>query len=99
MTVKLDQKAEFDGKAKLQLLGLPAGATADEVEITKDDKEAKFTVKADKTTPVAQHKQIFCHLVITKDGEEMNENFAQGGILRVDKATPSKGVASNDSSK
>jgi hypothetical protein len=99
MTVKLDQKAEFEGKAKLQLLGLPAGATADEIEITKDDKEAKFTIKANKTTPVAQHKQLFCHLILTKGGEEMNENFANGGILRVDKGTPSKGVAANDSPK
>ena len=88
MTVKLDQKAEFEGKAKLQLLGLPAGATADEVEITKDDKEAKFTIKADKTTPVAQHKQLFCRFSLLKDGEEMVSTFANGGILRVDKATP-----------
>jgi hypothetical protein len=99
VTVKLDLKTEFPGKAKLQLLGLPPGATADEVEISKDDKEAKFNVKADKTTPVAQHKQLFCHLILSRDGEEMTENFAMGGILRVDKATPSKNVAAADSTK
>jgi len=92
MTVDLDQKQAFDGKAKLQLLGLPPNCTAEDVEITKDDKQAKFTVKADKTTPAGQHKQVFCSFTLQKDGEPMTSTFAQGGILRVDKAS----VAKND---
>ena len=92
MTVNLEQKAPFEGKAKLQLLGLPPSTTAEEVEITKDDKEAKFTIKADKTAPAGQHKQLFCQFTFEKDGEPMTSTFAQGGILRVDKAT----VAKND---
>jgi len=99
MTVKLEQKAAFEGKAKIQLLGLPSGATADEVEITKDDTEAKFTIKADKTTAVAQHRQIFCHFSLIKDGDEMNSRFAEGGVLRVDKASSSKDVAQTDPAK
>ena len=87
MTVKLDQKAPFEGKAKLQLLGLPPNATAEPQEITKDATEAKFTIKAEKTTPAGQHKQLFCSFTLEKDGEQMTETFAQGGILRVDKAT------------
>jgi len=92
MTVKLDQKTEFEGKAKVQLLGLPPNTTAEEVEITKDDKEAKFTIKADKSAPAGQHKQLFCQFTLVKDGEPMTSTFATGGILRVDKAT----VAKND---
>jgi len=92
VTVKLDQKTAFEGKAKLQLLGLPPGATADEQEFTKDDKEVKFTVKAEKTTPAGQHKQLFCQFTLTKDGESMTSTFANGGVLRVDKAS----VAKND---
>jgi hypothetical protein len=90
MTVKLDPKAEFEGKAKLQLLGLPPSTTADDVEITKDDKEAKFTVKADKVAPAGQHKQLFCQVTAVKDGEPMVSTFGNGGILRVDKATVAK---------
>jgi hypothetical protein len=93
VSVKLDVKAPFDGKAKVQLLGLPPGATADEQEFTKDDKEVKFTVKADKATPAGQHKQLFCQFTLLKDSEPMTSTFAQGGILRVDKAS----VAQNDS--
>lgn len=92
MTVKLDQKIPFEGKAKLQLLGLPPNTTADEQEITKDDKEVKFNIKAEKTTPAGQHKQLFCQFTLQKDGEQLTSTFAQGGILRVDKAT----VAKND---
>jgi hypothetical protein len=100
MTVKLDQKAPFEGKARLQLLGLPPNCTAEDQEITKDDKEVKFTIKADKTAPAGQHKQLFCQFTLQKDGEQMTETFAQGGILRVDKATVAKNdTAPNETAK
>ncbi|MDB6152307.1 MAG: hypothetical protein JWL90_760, partial [Chthoniobacteraceae bacterium] len=90
MSVKLENKIPFEGKAKLSLLGLPPNATAEDVEITQEDKVAKFTVKAGPNTPTATHKQLFCQFQIIRDGEPMVTTFAQGGILRVDKAsTPS----------
>ena len=85
VTVKLDQKAAFDGSAKVRLQGLPQGCTAEEIEITKDSTEAKFTVKAAKDAQVGQHRALFCQFTGTKEGEPMVSNFAQGGILRVDK--------------
>ena len=52
--LKLEEKADFAGKAKVALVGLPQGVTAEEREITQDDTEVKFTVKATPTdnTPV-----------------------------------------------
>ncbi len=88
--VKLENKIPFEGKAKLSLLGLPPNTTADEKEITKDDKEVTFTVKAEATAPAASHKQLFCQFQLAKDGETMTTGFAQGGVLRVDKATIAK---------
>ncbi len=88
--VKLENKIPFEGKAKLSLLGLPPNTTADEKEITKDDKEVTFTVKADATAPAALHKQLFCQFQLTKDGDTMTSSFAQGGSLRVDKASVAK---------
>ena len=90
MTVQLEQKLPFDGKAKLQILGLPPGATADDQEITKESTEVKFTVTAGKTTPAATHKQVFCQFTLVRDGENMTSAFAQGGILRVDKGSVAK---------
>jgi hypothetical protein len=90
VTVKLDQKIPFEGRAKLQLLGLPPNTTADEQEITKDSTEATFNVKAAAGTPAGQHKQLFVQFSLIKDGDTMSSAFAQGGILRVDKATVAK---------
>ncbi len=90
MTLKLEQKIPFEGKAKLVLLGLPQGVTAEELEITKDDKEAKFNIKATPEAQVGQHKQLFVQFNLIKDGEPMVNSFAGGGILRVDKASVAK---------
>jgi len=95
ITVKLDQKTPFEGKAKLQLLGLPPSTTADEQEITKDTTEVKFNVKADKAAPAGQHKQLFVQFSLEKDGDVMTSAFGQGGILRIDKGS----VAKNDEPK
>jgi len=90
VTVKLQQKVAFEGKAKIQLLGLPNKVTAAEREITKDDTEVKFDVQADATSPVARHSSLFCQVTVMQNGEPIVQNFAQGGILRIDPATVAK---------
>ena len=90
MTLKLDQKIPFEGKAKLVLLGLPQGVTAEEREITKDDKDVKFALKAAPDAQVGQHKQLFVQFNLIKEGEPLVNTFAGGGILRVDKAAVAK---------
>ncbi len=95
MTVKIDQKLPFKGKAKLQLLGLPPNTTANDQEITKETTEVKFEVKANANAPAATHKQLFCQFTLARDGENMTSAFANGGVLRVDKAT----VAKNEETK
>ena len=87
MTLKLDHKVPFEGKAKVALVGLPQGVTADEKEITKDDKEVRFTLKAAPNAQVGQHKTVFASFTLEKDGEPMMSTIASGGILRVDKSS------------
>lgn len=86
MTLKLENKQPFEGKAKVALVGLPQGVTANEMEVTKDDKEVKFTLKAEANAQVGQHKTVFASFTLEKDGEPMMSTIASGGILRVDKA-------------
>jgi len=93
MTLKLDQKNAFEGKAKVALVGLPQGVTAEEREITKDDKEVKFTLKATPEAMVGQHKTVFASFTLLRDGEPMTNTIASGGILRVDKASGGGKVA------
>ncbi len=95
ITAKIDQKLPFEGKAKVQLLGLPPNTTANEAEITKETTEVKFEVKADKNAPAATHKQLFCQFTLARDNETMTSAFANGGVLRVDKAA----VAKNEETK
>ena len=87
ITVKLDPKIPFDGKAKLELLSLPSGVTAEAREITKDDKEVRVKITAAKDAQVGQHKQVIAQFTLEKDGEKMVNTIAGGGILRVDKAS------------
>ena len=93
MTVKLDHKNAFEGKAKLALIGLPQGVTSEEREFTKDDAEVKFPLKATPTAQSGQAKTIFVSFTLVRDGETMTNTIASGGILRVDKAAAAGKVA------
>jgi hypothetical protein len=90
ITVKLDQKTPFEGKAKIALMGLPNKVTAEEKEFTKDDTEVKFDVQADKTSPAGRHAGLFCQVTVMKEGEPILQSIAPGGVLRVDPATVAK---------
>jgi len=86
---KLDPKTKFDGKGKLQLVGLPPNATvAGDVEIGADAKEAVFNVNVDAKTPAGQHNQLACILTVMKNGEPIVQTVSAGGVLRVDPPPP-----------
>jgi hypothetical protein len=90
ITLKLEQKVPFEGKAKVAVVSLPNGVTAEPREITKDDTEVKFELKAAADAQVGQHKQLIAQFTLEKDGEPMTNSVARGGILRVDKASVAK---------
>ena len=84
MICALAQKIPFEGTAAARLVGLPANTTAKEVEITKDSKEAVFEVVTTDKSPVGITKNIFCSVVITRDGEPITHTIAPGSVLRID---------------
>lgn len=88
---KLDQKIPFEGKAKLKLMGLPSKVTTVDIEITKDMSEAVFPLKVDAQSAVGMHRNLYCSMVIEKDGEPITHNFGARGSLRI--AAPEKKVA------
>ncbi len=90
--VQVTNNIEFGGKAKAQLVGLPAEATCEPIEITKDSTEATFTVKTTAKTPAGRHKAIYCTLVVTQNGEPINHTLGPGEI-RVDAPLPPKPTA------
>ena len=96
ITVKLDQKTPFDGKAKITLMGLPNKVTAAEKEFTKDDAEVQFDVQAEKTSPAGRHSGLFCQVTVMQNGEPIVQNIASGGVLRIDPATVAKADIKED---
>ncbi len=83
MTAELDVKTKWEGKAKVEFVGLPGNATTADKEITADDKKLEFPITTGKSTPAALHKGLFLRITIMKNGEPVVHNIARGGQLRV----------------
>lgn len=83
MFVKLTNAKPFAGTAKMKLVGLPPKVTVPDLDITKDTKEIAFPVKVDPTAPAGTHKNLFCQIVVTENGEPVLHNLG-GSELRID---------------
>jgi hypothetical protein len=90
--VPVTNNIEFEGKATVELLGLPAEATAEKIEITKGSEDATFAVKTTAKTPAGRHKSVMCRLVVTQNGEPIVHTLGPGEI-RVDAPLPPKPTA------
>lgn len=88
--VELANNAEFPGKAKFSLVGLPEGAVCEPIEVSQDQTEAVFSIKASDKTMTGRHKSVMCNIVIMQNGEPINQTLGPGE-LRVD--APPKQVA------
>ncbi len=89
---KVTTNTPFDGPAKVRVVGLPNAVAAPEMDITKDTKEFAFKVTTAKESPAGTHKNIFCQLVITQNGEPVVHNVG-GTELRIDVPLPPKPAA------
>ncbi|WP_040351765.1 PPC domain-containing protein [Blastopirellula marina] len=85
--IEVTKKLDFEGAAKIELLGLPNGATAEPTEITKDSAQAVFTVKATPETKDGRHKSIMARAIIMQNDEPITHTLGTGEI-RVDKPRP-----------
>jgi hypothetical protein len=85
---KLEQKKPFEGKAKIELLGLPPNTSATPKEISATDTEVIFDVTTNEKSPTGQHKALFCQATVTQSGEPVVQTLASGGVLRIDALAP-----------
>jgi hypothetical protein len=81
--VKVQPGTGLEGMAKVNLIGLPPKVSAPEVQIDKNTKEFSFKLTIDKTSPVGLHKNIFCQMVATRNGEPVVHNLGNTE-LRID---------------
>ena len=89
LVIKIEKKKDFDGAAKIELLGLPNEATTEPREITKDSAELVFPVKTTANSPAGRHKTVICRAVITANGEPIQHTLGTGE-LRIDTPLPPK---------
>jgi len=86
VTCKLSILKPWEGKAKVTLHGLPPQVTGAvlEKEITKDDKEVEFAIKAGEKSPAGQHKTVFCQVLVPEAGDTIAHSVAGGSVIRID---------------
>jgi len=94
---KVQVNTPFPDKAKVKLIGLPPKVECPEVEITAESKEISFPLKLDAAAPAGTHKNLFCQIVVTQNGEPVVHNLGSSD-LRIDvpvvaKAAPAAAAA------
>jgi hypothetical protein len=83
--VKLNHLKPFDGTAKATLARLPRGVVLVEPtrEITSEDKEVTFTVRATEDALVGNYQGITLDLTVIEDGQSVRQ-LSGYGLLRID---------------
>jgi hypothetical protein len=89
LAVKVAKLVDFDGEAAVTLIGLPNKVTTEPKTINKTTTDLVFPIKTDKTSPAGKHANLFCQVVITKNGEPIVHNIGTGE-LRIDVPIPPK---------
>jgi hypothetical protein len=89
LIVKMEKRKDFEGPAHVELVGLPNGATAESIDITKDSSELEFKVKTTPTATAGRHKSLLARVVITEKGEPVTHVLGPGD-LRIDTPLPPK---------
>jgi hypothetical protein len=87
--VGLTVNTPFEGSTTVTLQGLPAGVTAEPLEMTATTKELKFHIQTTEKAPPGMHKTLLCQFTILQDGEPIAHTLGTGQ-LRIDKPLPPK---------
>jgi hypothetical protein len=85
--ITIENLTPFEGEATVELIGLPPGVTTTPMKITKDSKQVVFPLAVAADAKVGHHRQLFCNVVITEQGEPVIHSIG-GGELRVDEPLP-----------
>lgn len=85
--ITIEQRTPFEGEAKVELVGLPAGATTEPQTITSETSEITFEIKTASDTRPGRHRGLFCRVTVTENGEPIVHSVG-AGELRVDKPLP-----------
>ncbi len=89
VVVKMEKKIDFEGNAKCELVGLPAGSSTTPVEFNKETKEIIFKVAAVKEARPGRFPSLICISTLQVQGEPVVHTLGTGE-LRIDEPLPPK---------
>ncbi len=89
LLVGLDVKQVFDGEAEVRLVGLPNAVRADSQTIDAQTEELVFTIETGPESPVGQHKNLFCRVIVRENGEPIVHQIGSTQ-LQIDEPLPQK---------
>jgi hypothetical protein len=92
LLVKVEKLQDFEGNAKVELGGLPPGATAEAVEFNKDTAELTFNIVAAKDARVGKHTSVVAVATLPYQGDVVTHTLGPGE-LRIDAPLPPKADA------
>lgn len=84
---KVTTSTPFEGDASVKLVGLPHKVESQEMTLNKETEELIFKVSTATESPVGKHKNIFCQLVVTQNGEPIAHRLGSTQ-LQIDKPLP-----------
>lgn len=87
LPVEIENSTPFEGKATVELLGLPTKTKTEPTEIDKDTKQIVFKIQTEKDAPVGETKNLFCRVIVTENGEPVEHKLGSGR-LRINKPAP-----------
>ena len=87
--INIESKTPFEGEAKVELLGLPAGTSTgpEPLAFNKDAKELVFPVQAAADARAGKYNSLVCRAIMIRDGEPITHTLGTGE-LRVDEPPP-----------
>lgn len=89
VVVTINKNRDFEGNARIELLGLPNEVTATPLEFATNAAEVVFPVNTTANSPVGKHPTLLCRAVVMANGEPIT--YVQGsGELRIDEPLPPK---------
>lgn len=92
VVVKMEKKIDFDGNAKCELVGIPAGTATTPIEFNKDTKELVFKVTCTKDARPGRYPSLLCVTTHMVQGEPVVHTLGTGE-LRIDAPLPPKPMA------
>lgn len=88
VVANIEQLEAFPGEARVILHALPHGVTSLEQKITATTPELTFPLSVNNEARKGKHANLFCQVIISKDGHPISHNVGHGGILRIDPPPP-----------